>query len=126
SFFATLQRMSRLYGHQLPQILLSHPVTSTRIAEASARAKEIPTPTIHEMPDYPYMKERARVLVGLKDRNATHYYQQLDKLTPAQEYGYALALKESGQAPKAIKILQKLITSQPDQIYFYTALVRAY
>ena len=39
SFFQRLEQQSRLYGSGMPEILRTHPVNTTRIAEARARAQ---------------------------------------------------------------------------------------
>src|SRR3546814_5584826 len=41
SFFGKLQQQARLYGNGVPEILLTHPLSTNRMAEARARAAEL-------------------------------------------------------------------------------------
>ncbi|GAB3682692.1 M48 family metalloprotease [Salinisphaera aquimarina] len=130
SFFEKLQKRSQLYGTQLPEILLSHPVSNTRMAEAEARARDYPSPKIDESAAYPLMKERARVLANRQLSDLSRYYQQrrgaTDKPTPALDYGYALVLTQLGQNDAAIALLAPLATAAPDQLAYKLALANAY
>ena len=42
SFFQTLQEASRLYGSGPPEFLRTHPLPTSRIADAAARAEKFP------------------------------------------------------------------------------------
>jgi predicted Zn-dependent protease len=63
------------------------------------------------------MRERVRVLSGDAAKLATYYGSSLAKHpefdTPANRYGYALALARSGAAPDAVRELRKLVEAQP-------------
>lgn len=128
SFFETMQRRARLYGHHLPQILLTHPVNNTRIAEARARAQDYPNPTVVESPAYPIMKQRTRVLTTAQRSKLLDYYHRLDapESTPAaKDYGYALTLVRVGRAEHAVRILKQLVDTHPQQMHYVVALARA-
>lgn len=128
SFFQTMQRRARLYGNHLPQILLTHPVNNTRIAEALARANDYPSPKVIESPDYAIMKERVRVLTTFQRSELLSHYQRLgapQNTPPATDYGYALTLAHSGQAGLAVDILSRLAHANPKQLLYATALARA-
>lgn len=116
-FFGTLQRQSDLYGQQLPQILLSHPVTSTRMAEANARAAEYPNVKVHTNPEYPYMRARARVLEARSADDIRDYFKgelQGDNPIAADKYGYALALSRLSQDKQAIALMRAGLKANPD------------
>ncbi|MGN8160237.1 M48 family metalloprotease [Salinisphaera sp. RV14] len=116
-FFGTLQRQSDLYGQQLPQILLSHPVTSTRIAEANARAADYPNVRVHTNPEYPYMRARARVLEAQSANDMRDYFKgeiTSDHPAAADKYGYALALSRLSQNQHAIALLRAGLKAHPD------------
>lgn len=128
AFFETMQRHARLYGRHLPQILLTHPVNNTRIAEARARAQDYPDPTVMESADYAVMKERTRVLTQPRRSQLLDYYRSQgapEKTPAAKDYGYALTLARVGRADDAVAILQRLARTHPDQSYYATALARA-
>ena len=132
SFFEKMQRRSRLYGNQLPEILLSHPVSNTRMAEAESRAKDYPSPSVHESDAYPLMRERARVLMSRQLGELVRYYEQrradADDGQPnaAIDYGYALALSRIGRNAEAAQILAPYVEENPDSKAFTLALADAY
>lgn len=127
-FFETMQRHARLYGKHLPQILLTHPVNNTRIAEARARATNYPAVAVTESVDYPIMKARARFLTTLQRSALLNYYQSRGapaSTSDAMDYGYALTLAHLGQPEQAAAILQRLVKSHPQQAHYVVALARA-
>lgn len=115
-FFNTLQRQGDLYGRQLPQILLSHPVTSTRMAEAEARAADYPDKATYQDPAYPYMRARARLLAADNPNTARDYFARTRQpgKTPALDYGYGIALIRTSHPQQALPILQRGMAAHPD------------
>ena len=110
SFFQRLEQQSRLYGAGLPEILRTHPVNTTRIAEARTRAADYPDRQVPDSIDYRLMRARARVLVADRPSEpVNHFARQLDSGNKSAEvyYGYALALKELGQYDRAMEALAK-------------------
>ena len=75
---------------------------------------------------YNLMRERVRVLAGDATREATYYGSNLQTRpefdTPANHYGYALALTRSGRADKAIQVLDPLLASHPDNLVLRLAM----
>ncbi|WP_414707311.1 M48 family metalloprotease [Rudaea sp.] len=76
------------------------------------------------------MRERVRVLASAQPAEMVTYY--ADNLrnhaefnTPANRYGYALALIQAGKAKQAIEPLQKLAEAQPENLVFQIALGNA-
>lgn len=128
SFFEKMQRRSRLYGNQLPQILLSHPVSNTRMAEAETRARDYTDPQVRESSGYALMKERARVLVSRQYSDLIRYYgakRNGDDTPPALDYGYALTLMQLGRNTDAINLLEPLAQDHPHSKAFALALAQA-
>ena len=128
SFFEKLRRSSDLYGQQLPQILLSHPTSNTRMAEAEARAQDYPNVPVHVSSQYAYMKERARVLQANSYADLRNYYQRQlkgDGGSPAERYGYALVLVQLGHAQQAVDILAQGVKAHPDILAWTMALANA-
>nr|WP_323137503.1 M48 family metalloprotease [Dyella subtropica] len=78
---------------------------------------------------YALMRERVRVLSEDALQQSTYYASNLEKQrgfdTPANRYGYALALTRSGRGAKAIDELQPLLKSNPDNQILQLALADA-
>lgn len=78
---------------------------------------------------YVLMRERVRVLAGNPVTLATYYSSNLaDRTafnTPANHYGYALALIRSGRAAQAIGQLQPLLQAHPDNLVLDLAMAEA-
>ncbi|MHA7833756.1 MAG: M48 family metalloprotease [Algiphilus sp.] len=122
SFFRRLEQQSRLYGSQIPDILRTHPVNTTRIAEArqradghTGRAEEIRPLTFR------IMRARARVLTVERPSQALDYFKQriesgIDH--PAEWYGAALAHHALGQFQASDEILDRLLKDTPNQLHF--------
>lgn len=127
-FFNTLQRQTDLYGQQLPQILLSHPVTSTRMAEAEARAADYPNVKVHTNPEYAYMRARTRVLQARSADDVRGYFQgeiNSSHPAPSDRYGYALALNRLSQSKQAITVMRAGLKKHPDILAWHTGLAEA-
>lgn len=127
-FFGKMERRSRLYGNQLPEILQTHPISETRISEAQARARDYSVSDIKEFDAYPLMRARARVLSSKQPSEVVRYFEQQrasDKGGVAADYGYALALTRVGRSQAAIDILRKLDDNPADYPYFTLALAHA-
>ncbi|MFC5435473.1 M48 family metalloprotease [Rhodanobacter umsongensis] len=78
---------------------------------------------------YSLMRERVRVLAGDAPKQAIYYSSNLQNQqgfdTPANRYGYALALTRSGRGAQAIDQLQPLLQSAPDNLILKLALADA-
>lgn len=91
-FFARMARATRSYGSQIPEFLRTHPVTSTRIAEAKNRARQVERSTLVRDPSgFLVLRERLRVLTADRPQDMVRYYRQvgIDEFWSA--YGLALA-----------------------------------
>ncbi|MEQ8798689.1 MAG: M48 family metalloprotease [Salinisphaeraceae bacterium] len=126
-FFEKMERRSRLYGNQLPEILLTHPISTTRIAEARSRAREYGSSHIEESERYRLMRARARVLSSSQPTDSLTYFREQRKGSqahPADDYGYALALSRVGRSEAARDILAEL-TEQTGAAHPHFALALA-
>jgi beta-barrel assembly-enhancing protease len=78
---------------------------------------------------YELMRERARVLAGNAPKLAIYYASNLHKGgdfdTPANRYGYALALSRSGRGAQAVDELLPLLRDHPDHPVLKLALADA-
>jgi len=153
-------------GEGVPELLQDHPVTTTRISDAKARAGALvamqkqrpsgntfdpqqwarstaPIPYVRDptallpaassgagttLDTYSLMRERVRVLAGDAPQLATYYAANLPRGsfdTPANRYGYALALTRSGRGARAVDVLKPLLASHPDNLVLRLALADA-
>lgn len=118
-FFQKLEQQSRLYGSGLPEILRTHPLNATRIAEARSRAAEMRPVSRTDGPEFALMQARARVLSSERPSEAIDYFGgelAANRDTPANRYGLALALSRVGQAPRALETLEPLVERLPRQV----------
>lgn len=125
-FFERLTHATRLYNSGIPEMLLTHPVTTNRIADALGRAET------YGYRQYPgslryYLTREALRVKQFSDPKAAvkHFSSGLDEgrhlNEEAHEYGYAKALIESHQYAEADRILQKLLKRNPQQMEYILA-----
>jgi predicted Zn-dependent protease len=128
-FFSAMQRERGLAGDDIPPLLLDHPVDSVRIAEARARvAATPPYPRRPESPNYPFIRERVRVLAAGDDNDQRRYYERMRKNDPNNQalvYGAALAEIKSGSPQTAVDLLKPLVAHNPHLTLLQTALAQA-
>lgn len=112
-FFRKMERRARLYGNRLPEILLTHPLGDTRIAEAESRVRDHPVRSPREFDDYALMQARTRVLSGPQASEVVTYFEEKRRhagtTDTATEYGYALALSRVGRHERARDLLAGLV-----------------
>jgi predicted Zn-dependent protease len=122
-------RRTQLGPDQVPELLRTHPVTTSRIAEAKGRALQYPVPEIQDRPSYALIKERTRVLSTPAGRDPREYYASITANEPdasmAQVYGKALAQLMAGEARAAIVSFERLLEAHPEVLLFHTALGQA-
>ncbi|HEX4894807.1 MAG TPA: M48 family metalloprotease [Solimonas sp.] len=119
SFFQKLEQQSRLYGSGMPEILRTHPLNTSRVAEARARAGELGRPAAaREELDFLLMQARTRVLVADRPSQSLDYYGRelaAGHDSPQNRYGMALSLSRLGDARRATEILAPLAAQHPRQ-----------
>ena len=122
----------RRYGYgesNIPRMLLDHPVTSERIAEARNRAAQLERPKhVEDSVDFGLVQERLRVLMATDDFDLRGYYaSRVNMANPplAARYGQALALVQRNHPAEAIPILQPLVTAHQGVIMLHTLLAQA-
>ncbi len=129
SFFDTLGRRTQLGPNGMPELLRTHPLTSSRVAESKSRASQYPPVETVDSLSYALMKERVRVLTTPAGLDPRDYYASTIEneadASVAQVYGRALAQMMAGDAAAAIPTLQRLRASRPDVLQFHTALGQA-
>jgi beta-barrel assembly-enhancing protease len=129
AFFETMSRRAGSSENNIPEMLRTHPVTSTRIAETKERAAQLDAKGGPDSISYALTRERLRVLSTPAGEDPREYYAAIignePDATPAQVYGQALALMMSGQPAKAVPILERLRSADPTVLQYHTGLGQA-
>lgn len=126
--FEIMGRRAGLAGADIPEFLRTHPVTSTRIAEARDRAAQLRAELRIETPAYGFIRERVRILGAANDADLRPFYAALADRAPlnaAQRYGQALASLGAGDRERAASALVELAAAQPDSPMLQAALGQA-
>ncbi len=127
-FFERLQKS----GHDNLQysFLLTHPVTSDRIADSRNRAEQLSRARGSEaIGNYPLIRAKARVLQDNNPQKSAEYFEKSLAVAPESEkealaYGYALSLLALGRNREALAQLQPLVSRQPERIAFQILLAQ--
>ena len=123
-FFEHLQQASRYYSRP-PEFLSTHPVTTTRIANARNRAQSYPYRQVSDNIEFHLVREKLQLreqnpLAAVKRfRTVLTTGQYLNKT--AAEYVYSLALANAQQYQHALKQLAPLLKAFPENISFINA-----
>ncbi len=125
SFFARLQDETRYYGAGVPEFLRTHPVTTSRIAEAEDRARQFRNPRREDSIHYLLAKARLRVLTAASvdslERMVKTEKPQSTLQQEAHRYLQALIQQHQGRPDTARAALEKLLRDHPDRIaYIYS------
>ncbi|HLS80689.1 MAG TPA: M48 family metalloprotease [Steroidobacter sp.] len=129
SFFETMSRRAGGGEANIPEMLRTHPVSTTRIAETRERAAQLDVEPQPESLSYALTRERLRVLSTPPGADARVYYAAVidnePDATPAQVYGRALAMMNAGEAAKAAAVFRRLREADPTVMQYHTALGQA-
>ena len=142
-FFKKLHQKNRYTGKNYPEFLRTHPVTTNRISESTARAdlyaKKIYTEKAHKKnttlikadKDYRLIKGKLLVLTAKDSIQVESYYKQQSqersvKKNPEYKYTYALALLKNNKVNPAIEQFKQLYNIEPENHYFINGLAKAY
>jgi predicted Zn-dependent protease len=126
--FETMSRHEGLAATYIPAMLINHPVTTDRIAEARARASQFAPRKGHDSEGYEMIRERVRVLTTSPEVDlATTYRKKIERgeAMLADRYALALTLMEHQQAEEAVKILTALTKAHEGLILLHIALAQA-
>jgi predicted Zn-dependent protease len=115
AFFGRLQTASRSHSDSAPPYLRSHPMTTERIADITARTRDQRYRQRVDSLDFHLIRARVRVLQngspqGLNDASAlfeSHLQQKNRPQTIAAKYGLALIAYKQGSFDKAQSLLQE-------------------
>ncbi len=156
-FFERMQASSRANRgseeSRIPDYLMTHPVTTTRIAEAKERAGRLERPALAGDPlaasdnpllpsglrvriaqshgasgDFAFARERLRALSANTPRDAINEYERMARAKPlddAGEYGLAIARMAANQAATARPALARLLEKHPGHRWLELAMAEA-
>jgi predicted Zn-dependent protease len=125
NMFTVMQRVSRSYGSRPPEFMMTHPLTSSRIADARNRASQYPRRIYPDNPEFQLMRVRAEL--GFIDDDAVAVARFRDRLAKkgrnaeAQQYGLVLALTRQREYAEAMKYLEPLRKYSPDSLPYILA-----
>ena len=122
-FFSTLAEKYK-YASMPPQMLSTHPLPETRLAEARLRAAQLKTQKVNS--DLNYQLSKARVTVrftSISGQAAIDLYKSQLKnnkyqIKEATEYGLALAYFKNKQYQLGEELITPLINAQPNNLYY--------
>ncbi len=126
-FFQRMERQYRQVGN-MPEFVLTHPLTQSRIADSFNRARQYPQKLADDGLDY--QLARVRLLVQFMNdtgRGVAHFEKQLedsrrlDDKTRVNRLGLALALLRERQFTAARQALAPLLAAEPQRVDFVVA-----
>ncbi len=120
-FFVLMQQANTLYETSAPQFLLTHPITTDRIAEAKARAANLPHTAKNDNTQFTLIHAKLTVMNAEAENAITQYRKKISDSSSfklADHYGLALALMKGGKYDTARNETAVLLEKAPDQILF--------
>lgn len=123
-FFQRLDRLKSNYSSELSGFLLTHPLTTTRVAEAQTRANRYKNVEVRESTLFGLIRERLLVHSVRDDQNPLDLYPHKSS-NLVKQYGYAMALKKAGYERDAQEELKKLRNNNEEHLLFHLDYLRA-
>jgi beta-barrel assembly-enhancing protease len=127
-FFETMARHEGLAATYIPAMLIDHPVSTDRVAEARARAAQFPPRTQRDSQSYELIRERIRVLSTSEDIDLLTQYErkiQHGDSNLADQYAYALELTRHHRADEAVKVLTPMVQQHETLTLLHIAMADA-
>jgi len=125
SFFEVMSRQSPAdLNMRAPEFLRSHPVTTSRIAEARARAREYPRLPTDNTTNYGITRARLRAASHDTAKAAVAYFESRDyeNQNEFEKYGRAVAYQEAGRNRDANRIFEELLEKNQSVIAYHIGL----
>ena len=131
NFFETMGRSTAtLSENKAPEFLLTHPVSTDRMAETRARAKSYPRNEVIDSAGYSVARARAKLLTSSRPEVALEYFEE-ESTRPEKagsletEYGIALAQLEMGNFGDARDRFAVLLKNNEEVIPFHSGMAIA-
>jgi predicted Zn-dependent protease len=125
SFFDVMSRQnSRAPDERAPEFLMTHPVTSSRIAEARDRARHYPQVRSEDSISYGIAKIRMIVDRFETPKEAVAHFERrpYQNQNDIERYGRLLAYLRDGSYWQALDIIENLVYRNPEVIAYHIAL----
>jgi len=132
NFFETLEKQSRFSAHNIPEFLLTHPVTTSRIADTRGRAatyKYVPRqkPSKLQPSAFQLLQTRLNVL-AMHNEQQKELIRDFEKASNKNEkvnhlklYENALRYQQQSNYKQSRKLLTKLLISEPQRLAYILA-----
>ena len=118
--FEQMAKLRRLAGDKIPEFLLTHPISSSRVTDAFNAADQVETPS-NTKDSLNYQLIRGRLQIRYEDipLNSVRKIKGLLKKNPSSNenrYALSIAYKISGQHKDALKTIDSLIIENPKNL----------
>jgi beta-barrel assembly-enhancing protease len=126
-FFGSLAQRMRITTSQVPEFLLTHPVSVARINEARNRERNYELRRVSDTRRYALIKSRVAVLSHTGGQDLLESMEGLEAppsrwTAVSRAYGRALALSSVGRSEEASEIMAGLLREHDDVIAFHIGL----
>jgi beta-barrel assembly-enhancing protease len=127
SFFEVISRATSPSSARVPEFLRTHPVSSTRIAEARSRARSYPAVKTDDSTNYGIARARLIVAGYEQPSEAVEFLerQRSDYQTVQWKYALAVAYQADEQYSKALRLFEELANREPEVIAYHIGLAQA-
>ena len=122
--FRNMQEVRRLSGDNVPEFLLTHPITTRRITESRERARNNDESGIINSLNFKFIKQRVRFL--MTDNLSIKSLENEKDETDEGKYFSALLEKKKLNFAKSLEILQNLEEKYPDNLIIKTTIAETY
>jgi predicted Zn-dependent protease len=127
SFFEVISEKTGPVETRVPEFLRTHPVSSARIAEARARARNIAAEDAPDSPGYGIVRARLLVSAQKTPEDAVLLFEQepYESQTVPERYGRAIAYLRAGRNLEANRICEELASREQEVIAFHICLAES-
>lgn len=110
------------FSSKPPEMLLTHPLPESRLADMRNRANQMPTVSRASSLDFMLAKARVLTMYSENPKAAEEYLRTLSAGSPdeklAADYGYAIEHYQAEKYPEAQRFIQKLLAAAPQNPWF--------
>ena len=122
--FRNMQEVRRLSGDNVPEFLLTHPITTRRITESRERARKSDDSGIIDTLNFKLIKQRVRFL--MTDNLSIRALENEKYDSDDGKYFSALLERKKLNFSKSIEILEELEKKYPDNLIIKTTIAETY
>ena len=122
--FRNMQEVRRLSGDNVPEFLLTHPITTRRITESRERARQSDESGIIDTLNFKLIKQRVRFL--MTDNLSIRALENEKYESDDGKYFSALLERKKLNFSKSIEILEELEKKYPDNLIIKTTIAETY